>query len=401
MDTIKIKIANYQIQDKHYFKEIKANYFSDSSNHKNQSTNNQFRKELQKQGKYAPLYFIDESNYFGKQHNFLVVEFSAPKIVHGHNLAEVGEKDLNIIIEKLRKFFSLIKVMVYSHDIEKAIVTRIAYSKNIQLNDLYSTNDALQVLSAFNYRPKSQFTATTRKANSEIKFFNNHTHFCVYDKLMKIKNDPKTAEEKELAKKQLPETIRFELTLHNKRAVNQVMQGFYPKQNNYTLADVFKDQIRNTLLQKEIDQIFNHPLKELVVISNTDKVLSNKLFQEYNKKFSKKIKTKYIFDILQTRGLSGLKEEVLKNCTNRTWYRLKKEVKKISQSMQLTGNNQATTNLKILKFILEKFDIKSNLQPPTQQSLFTLNNPDNSQPIQDSQIQQTQLTNSISQVLPE
>lgn len=401
MDTIRIKIPTYKIEDKHYFREVKNNGFYDSPNHKRQYTNNQFRKELQKQGEYAPLYLIDESNFFGKRQNFLIVEFSTPKIVHGHNLAEVGEKDLATIIEKLRNFLSIIKVKVWTHDIQKAIVTRIAYSQNVQLNGLCSTNDALQILSSFNYRPKSEFTATTRNANSEIKYFNNHSHLCIYDKSLEIQNEPKTKEEKALTKNPLPETLRFELTLHTKHAVNQTMREFYPKQTDYTFEDVFKDKIRHTLLQKEIDQIFNHPLKEIIIVANTNQPLNNEIFKKYNKHFAKKIKTRYALEILKTRGLAELRKEMIETVSERTWYRLQKEIKEISQSLQLTGDEKSTTNLKILEFILEKFDIKSNLQPPTQQSLFTLNNPDNSQSIQNSQIQQTQLTNSISQVLRE
>jgi len=377
MDTIRIKIANYQIEDKHYFREIKASAFCDDLNYRKQYTNNQFRKKLQEQGEYTPLYFVDENNYFGKQQNSLILEFSAPKLIYGHNFAEVKEKDLHLVIEKIKQFLSLIKVKVWTHEIEKAIVTRIAYTKNIVLDDLCHTSDVLQVLSVFNYRPKSQFTATTRNANSEIKFFNNHSHFCIYDKLLEIKNNPKTKEEKELVKKLLPEVVRFELTLHTKHSVNQAMRGFYPKQNDYTLVDVFKDEICAKLLQNEVDQIFNHPLKEVIVMANTKQPFNDGIFQKFNKYFSKKTKTKYILDLLQTRGVAGFRKEFLESHSVRTWYRLQNEVGEIAQSLQLTGDDRTTTNLKILEFILEQFGIKPDLKEPVQQSLFPVYNHDN------------------------
>ncbi|MEW6611007.1 MAG: hypothetical protein AB1352_05325 [Patescibacteria group bacterium] len=90
MDTVRLKIKNCRIQDPNFFCEEKTSRNTRTSGYKQSKTNNAFRKELQKRGVYAPRFDLEETN-FGREEQALVIEFSAPKLINGHSLAETGE----------------------------------------------------------------------------------------------------------------------------------------------------------------------------------------------------------------------------------------------------------------------------------------------------------------------
>lgn len=301
MDTIRIKIKQDKllVKDQAFFNEIKSSQFSNSANHKHEKTNNAFRKELANKGVYAPKFHLSEVD-FGVLDKSFVLEFSAPKLLQGTNLKEVSEADLPAIIEKLKTFLKSIGIGIFERELLNSTVTSMAYAKNMPIGHLGKVPEILRVIAPFDYRPRSQFNQVLLRQGihtSELKYFNLNTHLTLYDKLAEIQHDPVTNEERRIAdflrkgsnkeeyEHWVKETLRVELTLHNKVSVKQVMAKYYGKKNDYTLAEVFKDNIRDEMLKTEIDNIFNHPLKEIVLLSVYDRDTFNTILNRYCKNY--------------------------------------------------------------------------------------------------------------------
>lgn len=386
MDSIRIKIKQDKllVKDPAFFNEIKSSQFSNSSNHKHEKTNNSFRKELSGKGIYAPKFHLSEVD-FGVPDKSLVLEFSAAKLLHGTNLIEVSETDLPAIVDKLKDYLKSIGIGMFERDLYGATTTLIAYSKNIPIGHLGKVPEILRVIAPFDYRPRSQFNSVVLRQGvhtSELKYFNLNSHLTLYDKLTEIQHYPVTQEERKIAdflrngtnnaeyEHWVKETLRVELTLHSKVSVKQAMVKYYGKKNDYTLAEVFKDSIRDELLRTEIDNIFNHPLKEIVLLSVYDRDTFNTVLNQFCKTFTQKAEIRLMLDILYSRGLKALRDEIITKASERTWFRKQKKLKTVAKLIQLPQGITQLDNATVLEYILAQFGIASELRTPKQQELF-------------------------------
>ncbi len=386
MDSFRIKIKNYTVTDPSYFEEIKSSGFTNNSRYKRDRTNNAYRKEMTKKGIYIPKYAISEVD-FGIPEKALVLEFSAGKLIHGTNLKDISEKNRPLVVEKLSEFLESIKVQTPpGHEIENAIVTLVAYSKNIPVGQFGLAQEIIRVIAPFNYRPRSEYTKVLLRegeTTSELKYFNGNSHVTLYDKLAEIRSNPETKEEqeivdylkngtnKEVYQSWVKETLRVELTLHDKTAVRQALSGFYGKKTNFTLTEAFSDRVRDTLLQKEMESIFNHPLQKIILLTCLDREVFNEVLQKHCVTLAQRREMRVALDILYTRGLKAYREDVLSKASERTWFRNQKRLKQISDTIRLPmGAVMHINNAEFLEYFLSQFGIKSKLREPKQQGLF-------------------------------
>ena len=385
MDTFRIKIKQDKllVKDVAFFNEIKSSQFSNSPNHKHEKTNNAFRNELADKGIYTPKFHLSDVD-FGIPDNALVLEFSAPKLLYGTNLKEVSEKDFTAVVDKLKIFLKAIGIGAFETHIRNAPATLTAYARNIPVGQFGKAAEILRVVAPFDYRPRSQFNNVIFRQGvitSELKYFNKHSHLVLYDKLTEILNNPMTDQEKRIAdylkygtnKTELEawvkQTLRVELTLHKKSAVKQAMAKYYGQKNDYTFEEVFKDQIRDDLLKTEIDNIFNHPLKEIILLSIYERDTFNAVIDQYAKTFSQRAEIRFMLDVLYSRGLNALREEIVARASERTWFRKQKQLKVVSEQIQLPQGITQLDNAAVLEYLLAEFGITSKLKAPKQLTL--------------------------------
>lgn len=371
MDSIRIKIKNYKTQDKFYFRGSFSNT-EDSVDgfdypKKRVRTNNKYYNDKIKAGLYIPKYWIEQCN-FGLPTDYLVLEFSAPKLLYGTNLIEVKENELHNLVDKLFSFLQEIKVEVLQKDIVSGIVTLVAYGKNINVDKCYSPKQVIGVLSNFNYLPRSECElknlAITK--GTSLKYYNNHASLVVYDKMAEIQQGNRTLGEKKIIEgyknqggvisKCYGETIRFEYTLQCKRAVQQAMKLYYGVKRDYTLEDIFKDKINKEILNKKIDQVFNHPLNSIVVLSSFDVPVIEEAINKHYKYLGSRNNLKSAIDCLRSGGLKKLRQNTIQDYSKRTWYRYSNLLKKITKEIDLP-NTENNTNLDALLFIIKAFGI--------------------------------------------
>ena len=384
MDTFRIKIKNYASADPAYFEEIKSSSFAGNTRYKRDRTSNAYRKEMAQKGIYVPKFSISEVN-FGNLERALKLEFSAGKLIHGTNLKDVSEKDLPLVVDKLSEFLKSIKVSVERHEVQNAVITLAAYSRNVPVGQFGSAQEIIRIIAPFNYRPRSEYTKVLLREGemtSELKYFNNNSHITLYDKLAEIRNNPITKEErgivdylknksgKDTHQSWVRETLRVELTLHNKTAVRQALSGFYGKKTSFTFAEAFNDKVCNTLLKKEVENIFNHPLQKIVLLTCFDREIFNEVIQKHCGTLAQRREMRVAFDILYTRGLRAYREDVLSKASERTWFRNQKRLRKICDAVRMPQGVMQINNVEFIEYFLSQFGIKSRLHETKQLDLF-------------------------------
>lgn len=384
MDTFRIKIKNYTVTDKSFFEEIKASSFANAPQFKKDKTNTAYLREMKKKGIYIPKYKISEVD-FGIPDKGLVLEFSASKLLHDTNLKSVSEKDFPAIVAKLAEFLKSIKVLVFTKDIENAIVTLVAYSKNIPIGHLGSAQEVIRVIAPFNYRPRSEYRKVLfreKEKMSELKYFNNNSHLTVYDKLAEIISKPvtkleqgitaylKKGKDKDLYENWVGQTLRVELTLHSKMAVKQTLGKFYRGQTNFTFKQAFSDKICETLLTEEVNNVFNHPLQKIVLLTLFDQDVFNKVINQYCTTLAQHREMRVALDILYARGLKAYRADILSKASERTWFRKLKLLRKICDDIVLPKSVTQIDSAEVLEYLLSQFGIEPKLREPQQLELF-------------------------------
>lgn len=387
IDTIRLKIYPFDTTDKNpFFTEKKGSVDSDKNGQqrvkKYTQTNNKWRSEMQAQGKYVPLYQM-ETNSFQLGKKYLVLEFSTPKFLQGHSLGEISD-DVERVVNAIMEFCKTIQVSVARHDVLNAIVTRVDYCKNIQVDKFGTAQEIMKILSGFTYRYRSKYEPKYNDKGqlTHIEYFNPTSHFVVYDKLLEILEHVLTTQEQTLVgfiknpkaanrPLSITDTIRFEYSLHNSVAVSQAMQKFYGKKPFYTLQDVFKNDIAHALLKEQTEQIYDQPLNAVAVNSKHDFRNINKKVLAFIDNMHEDGKLKGLLEqavvVLHSDGWAAVREYFKKRCSKRTFARRVADLKQIEK----LGISLNTPNEKVLEYISNQFGIKNaKTNTPSQQSLF-------------------------------
>lgn len=386
IDSIRLKIYPFHTTENNpFFSEKKGSVDNDENGkprvRKYVLTNHKWRKQMQAEGKYVPLYWIETSS-FKKGMKYMFLEFSIPKFLQGQSYTEVAEMVLPKLLNVVMDFCQTIKVSVSKQDIINAVVTMVAYCKNVPVGHLCTAQEGMAILSGFDYRFRSSFTPNynPKKELTHIEYFNPTSHFVVYDKLLEILEHAETTEEKalvQLIKNQdttqvkVQDTIRFELCLHNVTAVKQAMVRFCGNKPFYTLKDVLKNEISQTLLKDVVGQVYNHPLKAVPANNRQDFHQLNKKIQAYLDQKFKDVKLRAfvqsLIPILHSGGWSAVRSHIKQNCKPRTAANRIADLKEIEK----IGISLGTPNEKILEYILSQFGITEvHSNALTQQSLF-------------------------------
>lgn len=388
-DTFLIKTEHFDtVSDSTYFREMVGSFdFDENGGHRTKKfikTNNTWRAKMEKQGLYMPLYGIS-ANSFMPGRRFFYLQFSAPKMLHGHSNIETFEKDRKSLIEAIVKFCNSIKVAVTPRAIEEAIVRRVDFCQNIPMKSYDELTLMLNILSNFNSRPKTKKLIITKDDLGEIfmlQFPNSQSHLTVYNKIKEIIADAITMQEQGIAdymqkrtldhpyKNSAVPNLRIELSEHNATSVKQMMWNFYQKKAAYTFKEVFQDHIAAKMLQKEVNQVYNHPLKSIAANSKQDfSLIDEKIKNFINDNFTHSNLKGLLYQaatIVLAKGWAGVKNTFKEQGSLSTY---KRNVKRLRMIENL-GISLNTPNDKLLEYFLSQFGITGKIGQSVQQNLF-------------------------------
>lgn len=305
-------------------------------------------KKEEETGKYFPRLTGYKRKFSGEN---VRIEFSAPKILYLNNLDELEEKDFPKIIEILMERLKTMGVIVEKTVLENASVSSVHFSKNILLKDGYTVNYLISEINKADIRKNFDFTKTRfiNDGQSLYIYATSH-HLVIYDKIADLAKDKKRAIDKEqlsyqknlfneLNKKGKPqEIIRFEVRINKKQKLNSLLDelGY---QKNPTFKEIFNAEMSKKIVNDYWKKLIKERNLGLFSISPSIKDILQTLFL-----IDKTIKPKQAIYLLglfllakNENGMRQLRTIISKRSTNRTWYRI---VKELQQSCILITQNK-------------------------------------------------------------
>jgi len=218
-----------------------------------------------KQGNYRPrLTILKRARAL-----FLKIEFSAPKMLFGNNLEEVGKKDFGLLVEKLRTGIGVKGVVLSHEEIENALVLSFHPSKNIVLSGGYTADFVIKELYKANIN-KTFDLADTKFINvgQSLQIYTNSHSFVVYDKIADMGKPAKRAIDKDRTAKQMTifdnlkgqnrklEVVRFEVRLSKAVKMRSVLGKIEYLDRSPVLKEIFYEDLCQRLIMDYWDKFF-------------------------------------------------------------------------------------------------------------------------------------------------
>jgi hypothetical protein len=184
----------------------------------------------------------DKRNIYVKydlNNDYLLLTFSAPKLIYGNSINEIEVKDKDKIVKTLTERLS----GIVESDFENMQVSRLDVSKNIQVD--LSTSHYITALKQSYDITNGRYRLTTYKDES-LTVSNNSRRFVIYDKIIE------QLQSKELSKsesKQYGNILRLE-TQHKKS--QHIKTSF---NRSFYLSELFTDKQFNDFKTFQLEQL--------------------------------------------------------------------------------------------------------------------------------------------------
>ncbi len=294
-------------------------------------------------GKYFPR-LTGYKRCFSEDAN-VRIEFSAPKLLYLNNLDELEDKDFPKIIETLQERLQTMGVIVSKRLLEKASVSSVHFSKNIRLEDGYTSNHLISEMNKVNLRKTFDFARSRYINDGQSLYAHTTSHqLVIYDKVADLGKDKKRAIDKqqplyqtslfaELKKKdEMIEIIRFEIRLSHKPKMNKVLEQLgYTK--NPTLKDVFNTEMSKKVVTEYWQKLIKERNLGLFSVSVSIKDILRTLFLA--KRTLKPKQAIYLIGLFMLgkdeNGMRELRSIISKKSHDRTWYRIAKDMQEASE----------------------------------------------------------------------
>lgn len=281
IDSVTIRMSEFISYSDKYFTKIKSQDLKGKYGVFGRVVNRYttYAKTCAAEGRYFPQVQITErqkKTRYGliPQKRTLEIQVSLPKLIFGSNIFDFDEQLLPLAADKLAELLAEIDIGVTQFEILNAIVTRVDYSKMIQISPSYGTTDrVLRALTLYDMKQSSDFNlrdSHNGKDGQYIKFYNSSQGFVIYNKFDEIVTNGKTNLEQEIARQYkqggwTKGALRIELSLQKKQTVDSVMRQFGgKKKKSFTLQDVVSNDISKSCLMRVFENVYVKDFNRLV-----------------------------------------------------------------------------------------------------------------------------------------
>ncbi|OGL72040.1 hypothetical protein A3C17_04635 [Candidatus Uhrbacteria bacterium RIFCSPHIGHO2_02_FULL_53_13] len=346
LDSVTIRTSDFiQYSTKHFTKaksqELKGKFgvFGKTVTHYTS-----YPKQCASEGRYFPQVQILERLRKTKhglipQSRTLDIQVSLPKLIFGSNIFDFDEKLLPLAADKLAQSLLEIDIRVTVFEILNAIVTRVDFSKMIQISPSYGTTDRiLRALMPYDMKQSSDFNRRDYHDGKDgfyIKFFNSSQGFVIYNKFDEIVTNGKTNLEQEIGRqykqgKWTKGALRIELSLQKKQTVDSAMRQFSgEKKKNYTLQDVVKNHIAKACLLRTFESVYIKDFNRLLRLEGLKDTELMLIIKDNTTSLHDRAILYYLAHSVRDRGLKSTIEELKRHTSPATVGRYKKLIEKI------------------------------------------------------------------------
>jgi hypothetical protein len=347
IDTIIISIPKDKVTNVLYPNQTALGWHQQATG----ATYSKFVRNPSKQDLESGLYFPRltgiNRKVDGKIDASIKVEFSVPKLLFKNNLDELEEKDFDEVISTLKDRLLRMGIAVPEKYLIHAPVSAVHFSKNIQLTDGFTSQYVLSELSKIDIRKSFDFSKTRFMNDGQSIYAYTISHsFVIYDKIADLKKDEKRAMDKdqtqyqrslfdEIEKKDLYEVIRFEVRLSQKKKVNSLFKKLGIKEHP-TFHDVFKKSLSQKIVQHYWQTLIGSNSMLLFSLTSGPKDVLRQILTA-NPKLKPKQALYFTSLVTMTKDGSGLRELrsiVGKYADQRSWYRMKDDIKVVTELLR-------------------------------------------------------------------
>lgn len=375
MDTVKLQLnVPFSKEMQEFFRErIQHKELINDPINKGSSrfvfTANAWRKERMKNGIYTPkIWFQDE--FLNPKNKIFFIEVSVPKLLYGHNVATPKDGDLMPFVNKVQEFLAEVGIKVFAREILDTMPSLVAFGTNTDFTSICSCDQAIEILSLFDDRFRSECHIIKPKPGGIELYYNTKSSTLkTYSKLPEIKNNAVTEEERKIVEESLGgsygskkvwvcELLRTELTLKGTDSIRKRLNPFC--NDNVTFENIFKNEIWNELLKNEVERIFVHPLQDFVFLSKVQAPILETILDKNVKHIDKKLKIKYAIEKIQnTGGLKGFKKYYFNTYGSRqTYYNHLKIFNEAIKNVDIS-ELKSLTSREIHEYFLNHFSLRS------------------------------------------
>jgi hypothetical protein len=347
IDTIIISIPKDKVTNVLYPNQTALGWHQQATG----ATYSKFVRNPSKQDLESGLYFPRltgiNRKVDGKIDASIKVEFSVPKLLFKNNLDELEEKDFDEVISTLKDRLLRMGIAVPEKYLIHAPVSAVHFSKNIQLTDGFTSQYVLSELSKIDIRKSFDFSKTRFMNDGQSIYAYTISHsFVIYDKIADLKKDEKRAMDKdqtqyqrslfdEIEKKDLYEVIRFEVRLSQKKKVNSLFKKLGIKEHP-TFHDVFKKSLSQKIVRHYWQTLIGSNSMLLFSLTSGPKDVLRQILTA-NPKLKPKQALYFTSLVTMTKDGSGLRELrsiVGKYADQRSWYRMKDDIKVVTELLR-------------------------------------------------------------------
>ncbi len=279
--------------------------------------------------------------------NSIKIEFSAPKLLYKNNLDELTDMDFDTVVEALHERLKMMGVVIHTKDLRTAPVRAVHYSKNIELQNGYTSQYVISELNKIDLNKRFDLTrARYMNDGQSLCAYTISNSLVIYDKVADLIRDKKRAIDKEQTPQQLAlfeqfakpaqprEILRFEVRLSQKRKMNTLFKtlGFA---ENPTFQDVFSAAKSRAVMNSYWSKMVENSGNLLFGHTFTAKDLLKQILLAEKKVKPKEViyRTGLLLLLREGNGMRELRSVLAKRTNDRTWYRLAADAKETGAAL--------------------------------------------------------------------
>jgi hypothetical protein len=302
-----------------------------------------------KLGLYFPRLtgFKRKQKRIGEWESTIKIEFSAPKLLYQNNLEELTDADFGAVLNALHERLKLMGVIVHLKDLQDAPVNAVHYSKNIELENGYTSQFVISELNKINLNKRFDMTRARYMNDGQSLYAYTIAHsLVIYDKIADLVRNKKRAIDKEQTPQQLAlfeqltkpqqarEILRFEARLSQKQKMNSVFKELGFNQNP-TFQEIFSTAKSKAVLNYYWDKMIESGSSLLFGHTLTAKDLLKQILLAEKKSKPKEViyRTGLLLLLREGNGMRELRSILAKRTNDRTWYRLAADAKKTGTAL--------------------------------------------------------------------
>lgn len=294
-----------------------------------------------KQGIYKPRLTITKRAVSGAIIKPLKIEFSVPKLLYGNNFDEISEQDFTEITAKLQQILREMGVLIYDHQLRNAKIAAIHFGKNIAFTDYTTSSSIIRELGKIDLTKKWDLNYRHYQDNGHSLYYYSKTNSVIfYDKIKDLKTPKGRAVEQDnalqlnlfedLNKKPL-EILRMEVRLCNTQKIKSIFTRLKIPEE-LTFQAVFKRETAKKVLNHYWQDILDN--LNFIRFATSQPIDLAETIIKYNGKINLKTALSNFgaLTLINSVGSRRFRQLVNEKYSDRTWQRLKKELKGLRSS---------------------------------------------------------------------